>query len=251
MPRTEYAARRWAASMNGSSPCLPSVRRYCLEGNTRDPLHRSRPFTLAESLLLFRPRECSRRSPGVAFAHTRERPGMPLFIDRLPFHSWTDRTRTPAQRHWSVVLSVFVTDRGLPAPAAGAVVQEWLLDTGSRGEGFAWRHHLVAAGLDPDVHQDPTRVAVTTAATGTKVTHPVRRANFWLVSNLPALQNSPLRMAIEPGIPFRDVPTLPDPNLHRLRSGLRVLRRAQLRIELDCAHDTVSIWTPDPPAPQP
>ena len=29
---------------------------------------------------------------------------MPLFIDRFPFHSWTDQTRRRPKDYWSVVL---------------------------------------------------------------------------------------------------------------------------------------------------
>src|SRR5258707_1105858 len=35
---------------------------------------------------------------------------MPLFIDRLPFSSWTDQTRTPPLTYWSVSLPVLLTD---------------------------------------------------------------------------------------------------------------------------------------------
>jgi hypothetical protein len=64
---------------------------------------------------------------------------MPLFIDRLPLHRWTDQTRTPPLDYWSVLLPVFVTDSGLPTPPPGTPVQHWALDTGHNGEAFAWR----------------------------------------------------------------------------------------------------------------
>src|SRR5262249_23431567 len=75
---------------------------------------------------------------------------MPLFIDRRPFHCWIDATRSTPLENWSIVLPVLLTDMGLTAPPATAVVQEWALDTGNRAEAFAWRHHLLQAGLDPD-----------------------------------------------------------------------------------------------------
>ena len=41
-------------------------------------------------------------------------------------------------------------DVGVDAAPPVAGVQDWVLDTGNRGEAFAWRYHLVQAGLDPD-----------------------------------------------------------------------------------------------------
>jgi hypothetical protein len=32
---------------------------------------------------------------------------MPLFIDRLPFHQWTDPTRTPTLTFWAAVVPNF------------------------------------------------------------------------------------------------------------------------------------------------
>jgi hypothetical protein len=76
---------------------------------------------------------------------------LPLFIDRLPFACWVDQTRTPPSAHWSVVLPMFVSDPNLPAPPPNAPLQHWVLDTGNRGAAFAWRQHLLDAGLDPDI----------------------------------------------------------------------------------------------------
>ena len=46
---------------------------------------------------------------------------MPLFIDRLPFHQWTDQTRTPPLIYWTVVLPVILTEPILltPPPVTG------------------------------------------------------------------------------------------------------------------------------------
>jgi len=88
---------------------------------------------------------------------------MPLFIHCLPLHTWTDRTRTPPLTYWSIPLPVFVTDPGLNAPPAGAPLQDWLLDTGNTGEAFAWRHHLLQAGLDPDVRRLPGHIRIASA----------------------------------------------------------------------------------------
>jgi hypothetical protein len=169
---------------------------------------------------------------------------MPLFIDRLPFHSWVDHTRTPPLRHWSVVLPVLVTEINLPAPPANVRPQDWVVDTGNRGEAFAWRKHLLDSGIDPDVSHARGSMTVTSVF-GAKERLPVRRIHLWLVSNLPAFHGQPWRLELDPGLPFRDVATLPDPNFHRPLIGLRALRRAGLLVEVNCRQDTVSIWTPD------
>jgi hypothetical protein len=41
---------------------------------------------------------------------------MPLFIDRLPFHCWTDSTRTPPLSHWTIVLPIVLTEPMLLQP---------------------------------------------------------------------------------------------------------------------------------------
>lgn len=173
---------------------------------------------------------------------------MPLFIDRLPFAYWQDLTRTPPLEYWTVVLPVLLTEAGLLAPPAGTLPQEWALDTGNRGEGYAWRHHLLAAGLDPDQDRWPSPVVIT-GAVGGKTTVPVRAADLWLVSNVPAFANLPYRIVLQRGIPFQDTSALPDPQFHRPLVGVRALRRAGLRVDIDFGHDTVSVWTPDPATP--
>jgi hypothetical protein len=40
------------------------------------------------------------------------------------------------------------------------------------------------------------------------------------------------------------VPTLPDPHFQRPLIGIRAMRSAGLRIEIDFAADTLSAWTP-------
>jgi hypothetical protein len=171
---------------------------------------------------------------------------MPLFIDRLPFHCWTDPTRTPPLSYWTVVLPVMVTEPSLTGPPPVAQVQEWALDTGNRGEAFAWRHHLLLASLDPDQGRLPQPMTIRTV-TG-KVTVPVRDVDLWLVSNLP-VPLPPYRIVLHRGLPFMDVPTVPDPQFQRPLIGIRAMRSAGLRVEIDFAHDTVSVWTPDPVAP--
>jgi hypothetical protein len=173
---------------------------------------------------------------------------VPLFIERLPFHYWEDRTRTPPLGYWTVVLPVLLTEPNLLSPPAGIGVQEWVLDTGNRGEAYAWRNHLVQANLDPDQNRLPNPLSIT-AVVGGKATVPCRAADLWLVSNLAGQGNRPYRIALQRGLPFQDVPTIPDPQFQRPLIGIRALRRAGLRVEIDFAQDTVSVWTPDPTPP--
>jgi hypothetical protein len=133
---------------------------------------------------------------------------------------------------------------GLVAPGV-ARAQTWILDTGNRGEAFAWRFHLLQAGLDPDLGRLPQPMSIRTVSG--KITVPVRDVDLWLVSNLPGLH--PYRIVLHRGLPFHDTPTVPDPHFQQPLLGIRALRAAALRVEIDFAHDTVSVWTPDPASP--
>jgi hypothetical protein len=170
-----------------------------------------------------------------------------LFIDRLPFHRWTDFTRTPPSSSWSIVLPVVLAEPMLLSPPPGAPVIDWVVDTGNRGEAFAWRHHLIQAGLDPDQGRMPLPMMIRTVAG--RLTVPVRDTDLWLVSNLQAVRPAYFRMVLRRGLPFLDVPTRPDPEFQRPLIGVRALRAAGLRLEIDFASDTISVWTPDPPIP--
>ncbi len=172
---------------------------------------------------------------------------MPLFIDRLPFDCWTDPTRSPPLSYWTVVLPVLVTEPSLTAPPAVTLVQNWVLDTGNRGEAFAWRHHLLQAGLDPDQGRLPQPMTIRTV-TG-KFLVPVRDVDLWLVSNLPGQPPPPYRLVLHRGLPFQDTPALPDPQFQRPLIGVRALRSAGLRVEIEFGKDTISVWTPDPVSP--
>jgi hypothetical protein len=172
---------------------------------------------------------------------------MPLFIDRLPFHVWTDQTRTPPLTYWTVVLPVLVTEPTLTAPPPAAQVQEWAVDTANRGEAFAWRHHLIQAGLDPDQGRLPQPLTIRTVAG--QISVPVRDVDLWLVSNLPGSPLPPYRIVLQRGLPFQDVTTIPDPQFQRPLIGIRALRTARLRVEIDFDNDTISLWTPDPAGP--
>jgi len=168
---------------------------------------------------------------------------MPLFIDQLPFDRWTDSTRTPPWSQWTIVLPIALTEPMLMNPPSVTSATEWALDTGNRGEAFAWRHHLIQAGLDPDQGRMPLPITIRTVAG--RLTVPVRDADLWLVSNIPALRLIPYRMVLHRGLPFRDVPSRPDPHFQRPLIGIRALRAAGLKVEIDFANDTISVWTPD------
>ena len=166
---------------------------------------------------------------------------MPLFIDRLPFDCWIDATRSPPLPYWTIVLPVMMAEPSLTVPPPVSRVQAWVLDTGNRGEAFARRHHLMQAGIDPDQGRMPQPMAIKTV-TG-KIVVPVRDVDLWLVSNVSGL--TPYRIVLHRGLPFHDTPTVPDPHFQQPLIGIRALRSAGLRVEIEFAHDTISVWTPD------
>src|SRR4051812_14982753 len=130
---------------------------------------------------------------------------MPLFLERLPLHRWTDQTRTPPLDYWSVVFPVLVTERGLHAPPSGTPLQQWVCDTGNSGEAFSWRRHLEAAGLDPDVRRGAGHVrAVVTG--GQQLRLAIREADLWLVSNVAAYHGHPHPLRLDRGVSFIDLP---------------------------------------------
>ena len=169
---------------------------------------------------------------------------MILFLDRCPLYCWTDHTRQPPFQRWSVSLPVLLTDPGSPTPLPDAPAQRWVFDTAYTGEAFAWRHHLQTAGLDPDAERAGS--VRHGSALGTSHLLSIRAADLWLVSNIPALRGKFLRIELDPGIAFRDVPQRPDPEFHRPLIGLRALHRAGVRLQIDFARATVSLWTPGP-----
>jgi hypothetical protein len=164
-----------------------------------------------------------------------------LLIDRLPLHSWLDNTRTPPARQWSVRLPVLPSP-SVANPLPGTRPQSWAVDTGFTGDAFAWRHHLEDAGLDPDTRRG-TPVWLKGSAVSGGIQAPVRKADLWLVSNIAHLP--PYCLRLRSGITFRDQRvTNPDPEFHRALLGMRPLIRAGLKVELDFAGRTVSVWIP-------
>jgi hypothetical protein len=166
---------------------------------------------------------------------------VPLLLEHYPLHRWTDNTRKPPSEHWAVRIPIIPTLAG-DQPAPHAQAQEWNLDTGFSGEAFGWRHHLEAAGLDPDVEQgDPLSLRWST--TGSRILFPVREADLWLVSNVPGVP--PFCLPLDGGIAFRDQRVrTPDPEFHKALVGMRILRRVRFSIMIDCDASTVSISVP-------
>jgi hypothetical protein len=78
---------------------------------------------------------------------------------------------------------------------------------------------------------------------------PVRDVYLWLVSNMPGQPLAPHRLVLHRGLPFQNTTTVPDPRFQRPLIGIRALRSARLRVDIDFAHDTLSVWTPDPNTP--
>jgi hypothetical protein len=164
-----------------------------------------------------------------------------LLLDGLPLHCWIDRTHSPPTQHWSVRIPVIPSAAGNLSPPASPL-QNRTLDTGFSGEAFAWRHQLEAAGLDPDQERG-TPLTLRWSATNQRVQVPVREADLWIIGNVPGA--APYCVPLDGGVAFLDrrVAVL-DPELQRSLIGIRVLRRAKLKFELDFARDTVSMWTP-------
>jgi hypothetical protein len=166
---------------------------------------------------------------------------MLLFIDRLPLYAWGPWDASSGRRLLSVSVPLIVTNRRA-VPRRGARPQRWAVDTRFTGEAYAWRHHLREAGLDPDV-QDGGSILLTPLG-GVPQEFPVRRADLWLVSNIPALRDTPYRIKLASGIAFRNVPSLPNPEGNCPLLGMRALERAGLKVLMDFAGGTVSVWVP-------
>ncbi len=169
---------------------------------------------------------------------------MPLFLDRFPLHAWIPPASLARLPVWSASVPVIVTDPGLPAPPPRARPQRWAIDTRFSGEAYAWRHHLIEAGLDPDVPR--TGATFLTPIGGSPRPFPLRDADLWLCSNIPGLQDRAWRLELDEGIAVHDAVRLPDPEINRPLLGMRALVGSGLTVELDLARNTLSLWTPGP-----
>jgi hypothetical protein len=164
-----------------------------------------------------------------------------LFLDRLPLYSWMPTGSMSEEPLLSISISLIPTDRG-KTPSPRARPQRWAVDTRFTGEAYAWRHHLVEAGLNPD--QMRTGLAYLTPLGGVPQEFPVRGANLWLVSNITALRSSPFCIELDHGIAFRDVPSLPNPQSNCPLLGMRAMVAAGLKLAIDFRRQTVSVWVP-------
>ncbi|MFL5341495.1 MAG: hypothetical protein ACJ8F7_15220 [Gemmataceae bacterium] len=142
---------------------------------------------------------------------------------------------------------MMVTEPSLVSPPPISLVQDWVLDTGNRGAAFAWRHHLLRHGTDADIGRLPLPMNILTV-TGQKSV-PVRDVDLWLVSNLQDQQLQPHRIVLHRGLPFHDTARMPDPHFQLPLVGIRALRSAGLRVQIDFSLDLISVWTPDPATP--
>src|SRR5262249_44857757 len=134
------------------------------------------------------------------------------------------------------------SDPGRP-PHPRIRYQRWALDTRFTGEAYAWRHHLVEAGLDPNrFHNGSTNLV---PLGGSPQGFPVRNADLWLVSNLAPFQSTPLRIDLNRRLAFRERSSLPDPESNCPLLGMRALERAGLKVLIDFRRGTVSVWTPE------
>lgn len=166
---------------------------------------------------------------------------MLLFIDRLPLYSWGSPEAVSGRRLLSVSLPLIVTNRRAE-PRRSARPQRWALDTRFTGEAYAWRHHLMEAGLNPDVLRNGATYLTPLGSVPQEF--PLRGADLWLVSNIPSLRDIPYRIELIDGIAFRNLRSLPNPESNCPLLGMRALESSGLKVLIDFADETVSVWVP-------
>lgn len=75
---------------------------------------------------------------------------------------------------------------------------------------------------------------------------PLCDVDLWLVSNIPALRDTPWPLELDEGVAVHDVPYLSHPEVNCPLLGMRALRRAGLCLQIDFVRSTVSVWVPAP-----
>ena len=162
---------------------------------------------------------------------------MELFNDRLPFN------------RNQIALSVLLAEHGDESPPVLAQPLTGFLDTGFAGEAFGWRHHLELAGLDPAIHLfHRTETFRATLHADKPHVVPVRKAEIWLLSNLPRWHGAPFRLELMQGVAFRDESRVAGMSkLPRLIIGKTAFANVGTRAELDFGRGECSIWTPQAP----
>jgi hypothetical protein len=158
---------------------------------------------------------------------------MELFIDRLPM------------TELSIRLPVVISEPGLLRPPPNSQVADWFLDTGFTGEAFGWRSHLEAGQIDPEVNRYPRTARLRSSAFEGVKQLPIRRADLWLTSNLEAYKDRFVCLPLDEGVVFRDQQiSTNQTKAARPLLGMRLLRRARLRLDIDFDKETVSVWVP-------
>jgi hypothetical protein len=163
------------------------------------------------------------------------------FIAHLPLYSWTRQTPTGPQRLLAAALPVLLSDPDQGSPGTSRP-QRWAIDTRFTAEAYAWRSHLVEAGLDPNEWHNGSQ-SLTPLGSRPQML-PLRLANLWLVSNIPHLRQTPWLLPLAQGIAFRNQRSIPDPDTTCPLLGMRALHGAGLRLTIDFRRETVSVWTP-------
>jgi hypothetical protein len=167
---------------------------------------------------------------------------MLLFLDRVPFHSWTHVTSAGEEiQFWSPSVQVIPADPVIAEPPSGAALQRWRLDTGCTGDSFAWRSHLRAAKLDPYMGARSSAVLLGGGSTRQEVL--IRPGSLWIYSNIPCLRPSPFRLTIR-GITFVDRDVVGPADFSAPVIGFQALRRSGVKVHLDFYRDTLSLWIP-------
>jgi hypothetical protein len=172
---------------------------------------------------------------------------MLLFIDRLPLFRKTYRQGAEIFESWHPLLPMLVSEAEDEAPPANALCRLWKYDTGNALDAYAWKFHLRRCGFYPNAEDqlDPETVRVIVAS-GASVDLRTRKACLWLVSNIPHLRQTPLRIPLHSGIPFANA-NYPDAQGQKTAFpliGIRAFHRAGLTIQIDMANLTLSIWAP-------
>jgi hypothetical protein len=152
-----------------------------------------------------------------------------------------------AGRRWlalSALLPAILTEWDAPGPPRGVPPRWWKFDSGCAPDASAWRFHLESAGLDPSApaRLDPELLSIR-AANDAVESLPIRKATVWLVSNIPALRDTPYPLHLSPGLSFYDRAPRRTADLYPLL-GMRAFHRARLKVKLDFDAGTVSVWTP-------
>lgn len=158
---------------------------------------------------------------------------MELFLDSLPLS------------HLAITLPLITSEPGRPTPPPNSLSSDWFVDTGFVGEAFAWRPHLEAAGLDTDFNRYHRLATLRSSAFGGVERFPIRRADLWLTSSIPANHNRYYCLPADEGIVFRDQ-DIPASQARSARPliGMRLLKRSRLRFEVDFLSGTYSVWIP-------